>query len=62
MEMINGDHVCHGTLHTSKWPTDNCTHVHNSETKTIKMNDFSENFHEFAVEWMEGYMAFYVDG
>ena len=26
------------------------------------MKDFYEDFHEFAVEWMESYIAFFVDG
>lgn len=62
MEMINGDHNCHGSLHSSGWPTNNCTHKEHSTTSITKVDDFWTGFHEYAVEWKKDYIAFFVDG
>ena len=59
MEMVNSDGTCHGTYHWS----DHCSEDHDHGDFTQMTSDWSETYHEFAVEYDgESYVSFVLDG
>lgn len=49
----------HGTLHYGNtWPNNQ----HKGTSFTLSDGDFSSEFHDFALEWVEGEMKWFVDG
>ncbi len=60
MELIGDEpEVVHGTLHYGgEWPDNTST----GDSYELDSGTFSDDFHEFALEWEEGEMRWYVDG
>lgn len=49
----------HGTLHYGgPWPQ----HTHSGTSYTLSEGNFTDEFHEFAMEWEEGVFRWFVDG
>eukprot|EP00466_Bigelowiella_natans_P004202 jgi/Bigna1/86262/estExt_fgenesh1_pg.C_90141 len=66
MEMINGEGISYSTYHwQDNWPNVTCAypkgHQHIYGSKKLKKN-WSQEFHEFAVERAATHIAFAVDG
>lgn len=61
LEMINGDGTAYGTY----WywgPGDNCTGPPvKAGFGAVKVPDYFENFHEYAVEWTPQSLTYFVD-
>jgi beta-glucanase (GH16 family) len=60
MEMIGGDggdNITHGTLH---W--DNNGHQFKGGSKKLTSGIFADDFHEFAIEWSDESVDWYLDG
>ncbi|PID92797.1 MAG: glucan endo-1,3-beta-D-glucosidase [Bacteroidetes bacterium] len=60
MEYLGDDPTkVHGTIHYGgQWPNNQST----TKSYTLNEGDFCNEFHEFAFEWEEGRMRWYVDG
>lgn len=63
MEMIDGDGFAHGTYHwNDNYPAKNCTVKDSSVTAEQPVADWDTQFHEYAVERAESYVAYVYDG
>jgi beta-glucanase (GH16 family) len=60
MEMVGHEPATvHGTIHFGEpWPNNSFT----GNSYTLSQGKFSDNFHEFAIEWGVGVIHWYVDG
>jgi beta-glucanase (GH16 family) len=60
MEYLGHEHnMVHGTLHFGdSWPNNK----YNGTSFTLEEGDFYSEFHDFALEWVEGEIRWYVDG
>ena len=60
MEMVGHEPATvHGTLHYGgSWPENTST----TGSFSLPSGDFSDKFHDFAIEWEEGEIRWYVDG
>jgi beta-glucanase (GH16 family) len=62
MEMINGDTLSHATYHWNKnVPKSNCSGDNTLLGDDKAVSDWNSNFHEYAVERGETYIAFFID-
>ncbi len=60
MELVGHEpHRVHGTLHYGgAWPNN----VYTGMSYALRQGKFSDDFHNFALEWEDGEMRWYVDG
>ncbi len=58
------EHVGHNpnVLHFSLHSKTNYFHIKNQPTKVVKLENFVNHFHEFAMDWKEDEITFYLDG